>query len=69
MNHSLLSADRNTHVKMVSLALIAAIAVVAIGIAARIAEDTSAARIEIGTPVLKAGKAAMYTRTELPAVR
>jgi hypothetical protein len=69
MNHSLLSADRNTHVKMVSLALIAAIAVVAIGIAARIADDAGAARIEIGTPVLKAGKAAMYTRTELPAVR
>jgi hypothetical protein len=69
MNHSLLSADRNTHLKIVSLALIAAIVVVVVGIAARITDDASAARIEIGGPVLKAGKPAMYTRTEVPPVR
>jgi hypothetical protein len=68
MNHSLLSADRNTHLKIVSLALVAAIIVVVIGIAARVAEDARAARIEIGGPVLKAGKPAMYTRTEVPSV-
>jgi hypothetical protein len=69
MNHSLLSADRNTHLKIVSLALIAAIVVVVVGIAARITDDASAARIEIGGPVLKAGKATMYSRTEIPPVR
>jgi hypothetical protein len=70
MNHSLLSADRNTHLKIVSLALTAAIAVVVIGITARITDGTSsAARIESGAPVLKAGKPTTYTRTEAPPVR
>jgi hypothetical protein len=70
MNHSLLSADRNTHLKIVSLALTAAIAVVVIGITARITDGTSsAARIESGAPVLKAGKPSTYTRTEAPSMR
>jgi len=70
MNHSLLSADRHTHLKIVSLALAAAIAVVIIGITARVSENASfAARFEAGVPVLKAGKPAIYTRTETSAVR
>jgi hypothetical protein len=70
MNYSLLSADRNTHLKIVSLALTAAIAVVVIGITARVSDSTSAAaRIEIGAPVLKAGNPTTYTRTEAPSVR
>ncbi len=70
MNHSLLSADRNTHLKIVSLALTAAIAVVVIGITARITDGTgSATRIESGAPVLKAGKPTTYTRTEAPSMR
>lgn len=70
MNYSLLSADRNTHLKIVSLALTAAIAVVVIGITARLTENASfAARFETGAPVLKAGKPAIYTRTEAPSVR
>jgi hypothetical protein len=69
MNYSLLSADRNTHLKIVSLALTAAIAVVVIGITARITDDSAAARIEAGAPVLKAGKPIAYTRTEVPSVR
>jgi len=70
MNHSLLSADRNTHLKIVSLALTAAIAVVVIGITARLSEDASfAARFETGTPVLKAGQPVTYTRSEVPSVR
>ncbi len=69
MNHSLLSADRNTHLKIVSLALTAAIAVVVIGITARITDGTSSAsRIESGA-VLKAGKPTTYTRTEAPSMR
>jgi len=68
MNSSLLSADRNTHLKIVSLALIAAIAVVVIGITARITDDARAStRIEIGAPVLKASKSVAYTRIELPS--
>jgi len=70
MNHSLLSADRHTHLKIVSLALIAATTVVVIGITARIVDDTSAAaRSETGVPVLKAGKPTTYTRTEAPSLR
>jgi hypothetical protein len=69
MNHSLLSADRHTHLKIVALALSAAIAVVVIGITARITENTGAApRVESGAPVLKAGKPTNYTG-EVPAVR
>ena len=70
MNHSLLSADRNTHLKIVSLALTAAIVVVVIGIGARIAEDASfAARFEARAPVFKAGQPVTYTRAETPSVR
>jgi len=70
MNHSLLSADRQTHLKIVSLALAAAIAVVVIGITARVSENASfAARFEAGAPVFKAGKPAVYTRTETSSVR
>jgi cytochrome oxidase Cu insertion factor (SCO1/SenC/PrrC family) len=70
MNHSLLSADRNTHLKIVSLALAAALAVVVIGITARVSDNASfAARFETGVPVLKAGGPVTYTRTEAPSVR
>jgi hypothetical protein len=69
MNHSLLSADRNTHLKIVSLALLAAIVVVVVGVSARVADGTATARIEAPGPVLKAGKPAIYTRTDAPAVR
>jgi hypothetical protein len=66
MNHSLLSADRDTHLKIVSLALIAAIAVVVVGISAHV-DGSVDARIETGGPVLKAGKSVTYTRTEVPS--
>ena len=36
MNHSIITADRNTHVKMVVVALVAAIMVVTVGIATHI---------------------------------
>jgi hypothetical protein len=36
MNHSIITADRNTHVKMVVVALVAAIMVVTVGIAAHL---------------------------------
>lgn len=43
MNHSIVSADRGTHLKIVVVALVGAIMVVAVGIAARI----SSAGIEL----------------------
>jgi hypothetical protein len=60
MNHSLFSADRGTHLKMVAVALIAAMAVVVVGITARTGID-EAAGIQPNGPVLKAGKLRTYT--------
>jgi len=66
MNHSLLSADRNTHLKVVCVALLAAFVVVAVGVGARVADGSPPAT---GGLVLKAGKPAVYTRGDLPAIR
>ena len=68
MNHSLLSADRGTHAKIVAIALIGAIIVVAVGIMGRIA-DTSTATARVDGPILKAGAPATYTSSEASAVR
>lgn len=71
MNYSLATADRTTHLKVVVVALIAAILVVAGGIAARVTSiDTEIARIRTqGVVVVKAGTPTAYTRTETPSVR
>jgi hypothetical protein len=50
MNHSLLTADRNTHLKMVVVALVAAIMVVSVGIAARIGNSN----LDLGTDIVAA---------------
>jgi hypothetical protein len=62
MNHSTVTADSNTHIKIVALALIAAIMVVVVGFSAR------GDRPEIGTVraasdglVIKAGKPTQFT--------
>jgi hypothetical protein len=69
VNHSLLTADRSTHLKIVVIALVAAIAVVAVGVTARVNEPgTATARIQDG-PVLKAGKPATYTKSDDSAIR
>ena len=41
MNHSIHSADRTTHLKIVVVALVAGIAVAALGISARTSPDTA----------------------------
>jgi hypothetical protein len=71
MNYSLATADRTTHLKVVVVALLAAILVVAVGIAARIGSaDTETARVRTqGVVVVKAGAPAAYTRTETPSIR
>jgi hypothetical protein len=66
MNHSIYSADRSTHVKIVALALVAGIAVVGVGISARTVSDdgyTQTAR------VIKAGKPVAVTSTNASMVR
>ena len=71
MNYSLATADRTTHLKVVVVALVAAIVVVAIGITARVtSRDTETARVRTqGVVVVKAGAPVAYTRTETPPVR
>ena len=66
MNHSIYSADRSTHLKIVVVALVAGIAVAAFGISARSnSEDgyTQTAR------VLKAGKPVAVTSSDASVVR
>ncbi len=64
MNHSIHSADRATHLKIVVVALVAGIAVAAFGIAARTNTDyTETAH------VVKAGKPVAVTSTNASLVR
>ena len=66
MNHSIYSADRMTHLKIVVVALVAGIAVVGFGISARSTTDdgyTQTAR------VMKAGKAVAITSADTSTVR
>ena len=66
MNHSIYSADRTTHLKIVVVALVAAIAVAGFSISARNNSDdgyTQTAR------VIKAGKAVTVTSSDTSTVR
>jgi hypothetical protein len=65
MNHSIYSADRSTHLKIVVLALVAGIAVAGFSITARNTDDgyTQTAR------VIKAGKPVVITSSDAAMVR
>jgi hypothetical protein len=66
MNHSIYSADRTTHLKIVVVALVAGIAVAGFGISARNTSDegyTQTARI------IKAGKPITVTNSNAVVVR
>ena len=64
MNHSIHSADRSTHLKIVVVALVAGIAVAAFGIAARTGGDYAQA-----AHVVKAGKQITVTSSDASVVR
>ncbi len=57
MNHSIYSADRMTHLKIVVVALFAAIVVAGVGITARLGADDSVQTAR----VIKAGKPVVLT--------
>ena len=66
MNHSIYSADRTTHLKIVVVALVVGIAVAGFGISARTTSDegfTQTAR------VMKAGKPVVITSSGNSVVR
>jgi hypothetical protein len=64
MNHSLHSADRSTHLKIVVVALVAGIAVAGFGISARTNSDYSQT-----AHVVKAGKPIAVTSSGAAVVR
>jgi hypothetical protein len=66
MNHSIYSADRSTHLKIVVVALVAGIAVAGLGISARSNSDDGYAQT---ARVLKAGKPVAITSTDASVVR
>jgi hypothetical protein len=64
MNHSFHSADRSTHLKIVVIALVAGIAVAALGISARTSADYNQT-----AHVVKAGKPVAVTSSDAMVVR
>jgi len=64
MNHSIHSADRATHLKIVVIALVAGIMVAGFGIQARTSSDD--ARI---AHLIKAGKAVTLTSSDTSVIR
>ena len=64
MNHSIHSADRATHVKIVVIALVAAIAVAGFAISARTTTDYSQT-----ARAIKAGKPVVLTSSDTSVVR
>ena len=65
MNHSIYSADRSTHLKIVVVALVAGIAVAAFGISARSFSNDGYQTAR----VIKAGKAVTLTSSDTATVR
>jgi methenyltetrahydromethanopterin cyclohydrolase len=65
MNHSIYSADRSTHLKIVVLALVAGIAVAGFGISARTGFDAGSQT----AGVMKAGKPVVITSANASMVR
>ena len=66
MNHSIYSADRATHMKIVVVALVAGIAVASLGISARwTAADGSSQTAR----VIRAGTPVTITSSDTPVIR
>jgi len=63
MSASLRSADRNTHIRIVVVALIASLAIVAVAISARMPDESTQ------IVVIKAGAPTNYTEIGRTAVR
>ena len=68
MSPSILNAGRTTHLKIVAVALVAGVAVVAVGINARIT-NLDTARIGTDRAIVKAGQPTTYAGQETSAVR
>ena len=69
MNHSLVTADRTTHLKIVAVSLVAAIAVILVGITARVSETGASANLQAHGPIVKAVKPTAVTARDGTAVQ
>ena len=68
MNHSIYSADRTTHLKIVVVALVACIVVAGFSISARTSSDEGLTQTA-STRVMKAGKPVVITSSGNSVVR
>jgi len=66
MNHSIYSADRTTHLKIVVMALVAGIVAAGFGISARAFSDDGSTQT---ARVIKAGKPVVVTSSDTSTVR
>jgi hypothetical protein len=66
MNHSIHSADRTTHLKIVIVALVAGICVAGFGVAARTGGNDGTTQM---ARVIKAGKPVVLTASDVTAIR
>ena len=68
-NTSMRTAGRQTHLKIVCVSLVAALAVVGIGIAARPKAPDMGAQLEARAPMLKAGQPVIWSGSETSSIR
>jgi len=68
-NYTMNTADRGTHIKIVAVSLIAGIAVVCVGIAARPDLPDMSTRLEARAPVPKPGKPVVWTSSDQVTIR
>lgn len=68
MNHSLVTADRTTHLKIVVLSLIFGVGIVVAGIGAHLREGPGASST-VAPPVVKADKPAVFSGHQTTAIR
>ncbi len=68
MNHSFYSADRMTHLKIVVVALAAAIGVAGLGISAHVTSGDNYAQAS-NTPVMKATRTMVITSSDQQVIR
>ena len=68
-NSSLRTADSLTHIKIVVVSLVAAIAVVGVGIAARPTVPDMSTQLEARAPVLKAGGPVIWSGNDNITIR
>ena len=61
MAHSLLGADRLTHLKILAVALVAGVMFVMVGVAAHLGDFETAGAMMQNQPVVKAGKSTIFT--------